>query len=84
MPGIWTTRDADDAHRIYLHVFEWPSDGKVHLPGDHVAGKLDHVTTTALANGTHAPLAVHRDASGLTITGPHDAPDHIDTVIVVQ
>lgn len=84
VPGIWATRDAADAHRIYLHVFEWPAGGKIHLPADHVAGKLDHVTTASLANGTHASLALHRDGSGVTITGPHDARDHINTVIVVQ
>jgi hypothetical protein len=84
VPGLWATRDAANGHRVYLHVFEWPSGGTIHLPANHVAGKLDHVTTAALANGTHASLGLHRDASGITITGPHDAPDAINTVIVLR
>jgi alpha-L-fucosidase len=84
LPGMWATRDAANAHRIYLHVFEWPADGQIHLPGAQADGTLDYVDTASLANGTHAPLTLHRDATGLTIVGPHDAPDAINTVIALE
>jgi alpha-L-fucosidase len=67
--------------RLYLHVFDWPTDSKLEVPG------LKNAVTKAylLADEKHTGLEVARkDENTLVITMPPEAPDKINTVIVLE
>ena len=65
-------------HDLYLHVFDWPSDGKLVVGGL----KADVTKATLLADPADA-LAVTRDGVDLTVAIPRKAPDAVDSVIVL-
>lgn len=70
--GRCTTR----AGKIYLHVFEWPKDGKLEVNTGIGKARL-------LAN-PGVQLKVTAAGSGVTIQLPAQAPDPIATVIVAE
>jgi alpha-L-fucosidase len=73
-------RSADGTTRLYLHVFEWPKNGRL-----AVAGLLNDARAAFLiADTTRTHLATGRDADALTIAVPAAAPDPIDSVIAVD
>ena len=65
---------ADGKKRLYLHVFDWPKDGKLNVPA--LSGRLSRAYLLA----GESRLA----ADGITITVPKNAPDPIDSVIVLE
>jgi len=74
--GRCTTRDG----RLYLHVFNWPADGKLVVPG---------LTTPVrgawlLADASSAALPVAREGENVIVTVPSRAPDAADTVIALD
>ncbi|HXU80568.1 MAG TPA: alpha-L-fucosidase [Polyangia bacterium] len=75
--GRCTRKGTTDGSMLYLHVFDWPADGKLAVPG---SGKV--VSATVLATGKR--LAVKAAADGSTITLPPKAPDAISSTIVVR
>ncbi|MGI9427288.1 MAG: alpha-L-fucosidase [Bythopirellula sp.] len=60
---------------LYLHVFDWPSAGKLTLPS--IKGLTDHAELL----DSHAKLSVDRDGDALVITLPKTPPDPLATVI---
>jgi alpha-L-fucosidase len=66
--------------RLYLHVFDWPADGRLAIPGllNEPAGSY------LLADATHTPLAVSRDGDALVVKLPAPAPDPINSVIALD
>ena len=66
--------------RLYLHVFDWPGDGKLVLSG------LENKITKAflLADKDRKPLDVTRADGTVTLKVPAKAPDPIDTVVVLE
>ncbi|MCZ6493252.1 MAG: alpha-L-fucosidase, partial [Planctomycetota bacterium] len=66
--------------KLYLHVFDWPSDGELHVPG------LKNNVTSAHILGWANDIAVDRSNRGddWIVHVPSDAPDPIATVIVLQ
>lgn len=64
--------------KLYLHVFEWPADGRLAVPA--VAGK---VTGARLLAGD-ARIDFKQAADGLELTLPAKAPDPIASVIVLD
>ena len=65
---------------MYLHVFEWPADGKL-----AVAGLRSEVGKAyLLADKQREGLEVARDKCGLVVTLPGSAVDAIDSVVVVE
>jgi alpha-L-fucosidase len=65
---------------LYLHVFDWPADGKLLVPGlKNSAGKA-----YLLADKKHAPLATVSGGDGLVISVPASAPDVISSTVVVK
>jgi alpha-L-fucosidase len=75
--GRCTRKSTADGSTLYLHVFDWPADGKLVVPG---AGKV--VSATVLATGKR--LAVKAAADGATIALPPKAPDPISSTIVLK
>ncbi|WP_143304751.1 alpha-L-fucosidase [Chitinophaga vietnamensis] len=63
---------------LYLHVFNWPADGKLTVPG--IKNKVTAVSL--LANGNKLTTSTSGDA--LVISVPAKAPDNIATVIKVE
>jgi alpha-L-fucosidase len=83
-PSLWwgrCTRRVDDGDTtLYLHVFNWPVDGKLVVPG------LTNEVMKAylLADEEEKPLMTTARADGLLINLPAQAPDTNATVAVLQ
>jgi alpha-L-fucosidase len=79
-PPAWG-RATQKPGKLYLHVFNWPKDGKL-----SVAGLQDKKITSAyrLADANHAPLTTTVGQNSLEITVPAQAPDAIVSVIVLE
>lgn len=71
--------DAGDT-RLYLHVFEWPADGALLVPGIFNEGKRAYL----LAERTEKPLPVSRREDALLIHLPAKMPDPINTIVVLE
>ncbi|OHB67946.1 MAG: hypothetical protein A2Y76_01110 [Planctomycetes bacterium RBG_13_60_9] len=65
--------------KLYLHVFDWPADGRLSVPG--LRNKV--ARAYLLADSDHPCTATQSDAQ-VTIAMPQEAPDKIDTVVVLQ
>ena len=78
--GRSTQKTIDGTSRLYLHVFDWPKDGRLIVP------KLKSLVTTAylLADPAKAPLRTESTADGLAVTVPASAPDAICSVVVLE
>lgn len=63
---------------LYLHVFDWPADGKLVIPGL----KNEPRKAWMLAGGS--PLAVTRSGEDVVIAVPGEAPDKIASVVVLN
>jgi alpha-L-fucosidase len=66
-------------NRLYLHVFQWPADGKLELPLAGAQGGKAYL----LADKKRAGLPVSSGQDKVTISVPNAAPDSIDSVIVL-
>jgi alpha-L-fucosidase len=67
--------------RLYLHVFDWPKDGRLEVPG--LKNKVGKVYL--LADEERRSLPVNRlDENRLAVSVPEKAPDAIDTVVVLE
>ena len=66
---------------LYLHVWDWPTDGKLVLSG--FEGKV--LRANLLVKPSQAALPVSRlGASDVEITLPRTAPDPVDSVVVLH
>jgi alpha-L-fucosidase len=77
--GRCTSREAKDGTTLYLHVFNWPEDQLLRVPG--ISTKVSSVKL--LARGDQE-LNFHWDGQDLLIDLPDQAPDPVNTVIVVE
>ena len=64
--------------KLYLHVFEWPADGKLAVPP--VSGKV----TAARLLAVGASVSVTQTAEGVTLEVPSRAPDPTASVIALD
>ena len=65
--------------RVYLHVFDWPTDGKLAVPA---FGR--NVKQAYLLTGPKQRLKIEQTSDGSLITVPAQVPDSIATVIVLE
>ena len=65
---------------LYLHVFDWPADGRLTVPG--LKNRVERAWL--LADADKQGLATAATNSGLTIALPPAAPDKICSVIVLR
>jgi alpha-L-fucosidase len=66
--------------RLYLHVFEWPRDGRL-----VVDGLLNlPVRAFLLSDAKEAPLDTTRNGDALVVAVPPNAPDPTDSVVVLD
>ncbi len=73
-------RSTTKGDTIYLHVFDWPKDGKLSVE------KLAKPVKNAwlLSDPEKKPLTIAVGAKALVIDVPAKAPDAVDTVIAVE
>jgi alpha-L-fucosidase len=64
--------------RLYLSVFDWPADGKLHLP------LLNKQVKALLLADPQQPLKCSNDTTGLVIHLPPTAPDINASVVAVE
>jgi len=78
LQGLDWCRSTAKPGKLYLHVFDWPAGGTLRL-------QVPQAVTGAylLADAAQAPLAVSREGDDVLIAGPAQAPDPIDTVVVL-
>ena len=77
--GRCTTKiDGDDA-TLFLHVFDWPADGVLIVPG--LGNDAKHA---ALLADRGSALSIERVESDVRITVPKEAPDEICSVIALH
>jgi len=66
--------------KLYLHVFDWPTNGKLTVPG-----LKNKITKAYLLDDSKAKLHVGQgDNSEPVISIPQTAPDAIDSVVVLE
>jgi alpha-L-fucosidase len=75
-PPAWG-RITQKGNLLYLHVFDWPKDGRLVVPGLKSAG-----SATLLATGV--TLSTQSTPDGLVITVPAAAPDAISSTVIVN
>jgi len=63
---------------LYLHVFDWPADGKITVPG------LKNRVSYARLLATGEKLEATSDADGVTLHVPATAPDKISSTILLR
>jgi alpha-L-fucosidase len=78
--GRCTQKLTDGGATLYLHVFQWPSDGQLLVPGlrNKVAGAY------LLADAGKKALTTEAVESGVCVQVPSAAPDPICSVVVLQ
>ncbi|MBN1363102.1 MAG: alpha-L-fucosidase [Sedimentisphaerales bacterium] len=76
--GRCTKKLRDDGATLYLHVFNWPEDGKLLIPGL----RSEVRSARLLANGQSLPTSTTED--GVIVSVPAEPVDPIDTVIVAR
>ena len=78
--GRCTKKAIDGGTRLYLHVFNWPADGKLVVPGIYNEVKLGYL----LADESKKPLAVKRQEDALVVDLPAKAPTPYNSVVVLD
>lgn len=76
--GRCTKKLTDSGATLYLHVFDWPRDGKLVVPG------LRNKVRRASLLATGAKLKTKSGGEGVTISVPAEATDPIATVVVLE
>ncbi len=72
-------RSTTKGKKLFLHVFDWPEDGKISLPGLISRAKRAYL----LAN-PHATLDVNYQEGSAFISLPEKAPDPVVSVVVLE
>jgi alpha-L-fucosidase len=76
--GRCTKKVGPDGTTLYLHVFNWPADGKLVVPG--LRSNVE--SAKRLADGS--PLAAKSTEQGVVIEVPKTAPDRISSTVVLK
>ena len=78
--GRCTQKDIDGGTRLYLHVFDWPQDGRLVVPG--IYNQI--IQASLLADPKSEDLKTERNEDAIIIDVPQTAPDQINSVIVLD
>lgn len=78
--GRCTQKHVKGGTRLYLHVFDWPADGKLVVPGIANAPRQAFL----LADPARKSLPVKRAEEAIVITVSGEAPDPDNSVIVLE
>lgn len=78
LQGLTWARSTRKPGKVYLHVFEWPSGGRLEVPA--AVGTVRRASL--LAGGAELPVQHRGDT--YEIAGPASAPNEHDTVLVLE
>jgi alpha-L-fucosidase len=78
--GRCTQKPVPGGTRLYLHVFDWPADGKLTVPG--IRNRSD--AAYLLSDPEKTVLPVEREEDALVVTLPSAAPDTAASVVVLD
>ena len=78
--GRCTMKSEKGGFRLYLHVFNWPGNGQLLIPG--CLNKVNKAFI--LSDKNHKALKTSRVNDAITVNLPPTAPDTINTVIVLD
>lgn len=76
--GRCTVKENGKKTRLYLHVFEWPEDGKL------VVQNLQNKTVAAYLMDGMAKLKTVGNDTGITISLPGEMPDENSSVVILD
>ncbi|TWU36469.1 Alpha-L-fucosidase [Novipirellula aureliae] len=76
--GRCTKKEVGDGTILYLHVFDWPEDGELLVPG------LKSQIEQAYLMADSTALETRRQDSGIVVALPARAPDSINSVVVLK
>ena len=76
--GRCTKKVTAEGTTLYLHIFDWPADGKLLVP------KLENSVESATLLATGQALVATASDRGISIALPPAAPDAISSTIVLQ
>ena len=76
--GRCTTKLSGDGATLYLHVFDWPTDGKLVVPG------LKNTVQEAHLLATHGKLKTSVNPQGVIVSVPKVGPDKFSSTIVLK
>ena len=74
----WNWRATTKPGKIYVEIFNWPTDGKLQLTG------LQSKVKKAYLLADHKKLQVEQTATGVSIALPAEAPDKIASVLCIE
>jgi alpha-L-fucosidase len=80
--GRCTKKVSGDETTLYLHVFNWPTNGCMVVPGLENQVIEAHLLKSNWL-GRHKQLATTSDTNGVTISIPKNAPDKISSTVVL-
>jgi alpha-L-fucosidase len=72
-------RATSKAGRVYLHVFDWPKDGRLLVPLVRATVKRVYLLASPKER-----LQFITDQKGITLQLPANAPDPIASVVVIE
>lgn len=78
--GRCTQKSDGSLTTLYLHVFDWPGDGRLVVPGL----KNDVAKAWLLADPDRKELAITATPDAKVVSVPAVAPDQIDSVVVLR
>ena len=78
--GRCTQKRINGNTRLYLHVFSWPQDGQLIVPGIY----NKPVRIYLLADKNESPLYYKKNEDALNISVPRTAPDSLNSVVVLD
>ncbi len=76
--GRATTKREGDLTTLYLHVWDWPANGKLLVPG------LQNAPRRAYLLNSKKGLTAIKTADGVTISLPPTAPDAVSSTIALE
>jgi alpha-L-fucosidase len=78
--GRCTQKDGNAETRLYLHVFDWPRDGKLIVPGL----LNDPENAYLLSDASRSTIKAVKTGANVAIELPKQAPDAINSVVVLD
>ena len=78
--GRCTLKSGPSGVGLYLHVFDWPKDGALIVPGLLNEPRRAYL----LSDAKKTPLALRRAEDALVVSVPAAAPDADDSVVVLE
>ncbi len=78
--GRCTQKKMTGSTRLYLHVFDWPTNQKLLVPG--LGNKV--IRAYMLSDANQEEMPVSTESGGITIQVPAQAPDIINSIIVLD